>query len=422
MTKPDKSNKRKSPLDVQAQNHKRVLRVPAPRKKQKTDQSIEVDEQPIQSLVPTLPSTEPQASLLQFEGCRDFRDRLVYSTLSGKPIRIDSIRSLDENPGLTDYEVSFLRLLELISNGAKVHINETGTSVKYHPGLLRGGDVLGLTHDCPVSRSVGYFIEPLCLLAPFVKNPLVIKLTGVTNGAHDLSVDLLRTVTLPLMKTFHPDLVPSLTVKKRGCLPLGGGEVEFSCPIVKSLQPVTMIDEGKIKRVRGLALATRVSAQIANQMIESAKGVLLKLLPDVHIYADHYKGRDSGLSPGFALSLVAESTTGSRICTEAIGKHDEVMDPVALGKQVATKLLTEISKGGYIDSLHQSMALSFAALGPEAVSRIRLGKLTSHTVQCLRLLQQFFGVTFQLTAEESPQTILCSNMGAAFININRKTD
>ena len=56
-------------------------------------------------------------SSLRFEGCQAFRYRLVASILSGKPLRIDNIREKDEFPGLQEFEASFLRLIEKLSNG-----------------------------------------------------------------------------------------------------------------------------------------------------------------------------------------------------------------------------------------------------------------------------------------------------------------
>ena len=61
-------------------------------------------------------------------GAQQFRQRLVYATLAGVTLRIDEIRSKDESPGLREYEASFLRLLEKISDGCIVEINETGSS------------------------------------------------------------------------------------------------------------------------------------------------------------------------------------------------------------------------------------------------------------------------------------------------------
>lgn len=39
-------------------------------------------------------------SLIQFSGHQYLRNRLVLSILSGKPVRVDKIRSEDKNPGL----------------------------------------------------------------------------------------------------------------------------------------------------------------------------------------------------------------------------------------------------------------------------------------------------------------------------------
>ena len=49
-----------------------------------------------------------------------------------------------------------------------------------------------------------------------------------------------------------------------------------------------------------------------------SKSVLTKYAKDVFIYTDYYKGDESGKSPGFALSLVAETTTGCLIGAECV--------------------------------------------------------------------------------------------------------
>ena len=64
--------------------------------------------------------------MLKFKGSQHFRQRLVCATLSGRPIRIDGIREQDENPGVRDYEACLLRLIEKVTDGCVVEINETG--------------------------------------------------------------------------------------------------------------------------------------------------------------------------------------------------------------------------------------------------------------------------------------------------------
>jgi len=98
--------------------------------------------------------------------------------------------------------VSLLRLLEKISNGSVIEISLTGTAILLKPGVLTGGPVV---HDCPFSRSIGYFLEPIVALAPFSKRPLMLTLRGITTDERDLSVDLIRTVTLPHLAMFGID-------------------------------------------------------------------------------------------------------------------------------------------------------------------------------------------------------------------------
>ena len=50
--------------------------------------------------------------------------------------------------------------------------------------------------------------------------------------------------------------------------------------------------------------------------MDSARGLLTRYIPDVYIYTDVYKGQESGKSPGYALSLVAESTTDCLMSAE----------------------------------------------------------------------------------------------------------
>lgn len=64
--------------------------------------------------------------MLKFKGCEHFRQRIALACISGKPIRIDDVRSEDEAPGLRSFEASVLRLTEKVSNGCVVEINETG--------------------------------------------------------------------------------------------------------------------------------------------------------------------------------------------------------------------------------------------------------------------------------------------------------
>jgi len=48
-------------------------------------------------------------------------------------------------------------------------------------------------------------------------------------------------------------VLPSSQVRRRGVWPSGSGEVLVSCPTVRKMRPVQLTEEGKVRRVRGIA-------------------------------------------------------------------------------------------------------------------------------------------------------------------------
>ncbi|KAG0501146.1 hypothetical protein HPP92_001218 [Vanilla planifolia] len=371
---------------------------------------------------------------MKLKGSQFLRQRLLLSTLTATPIIIKDIRAEDTSPGLRPYEISLLRLLEKISDDCTVEINETGTNLRYKPGVLVGGK--HLVHDCGLSRSIGYFLEPLILLGLFGKRPLSIRLKGITNDSKDPSVDTFRTTSLHILKHFGVPLEGlELKIESRGAAPLGGGEVVLGVPILpNSLSATTWIDEGMVKRIRGVTFSTRVSPQFGNRMVSAARGVFNRFIPDVHIFTDHRSGQSGGRSPGYGISLVAETTTGCLIsadhaCCYPITEHGtfddfeekpELLPPEDVGVQAASMLLVEIENGGVVDSSHQGLLFLLCALCPPDVSKVRVGKLTPFSIGTLRNIRDFLGVKFVIKPDPVTNTVILKCVGCGMKNLSRK--
>ncbi|GAA5914254.1 hypothetical protein JCM5296_006123, partial [Sporobolomyces johnsonii] len=200
---------------------------------------------------PAPPAKQASSRVLAFSGPSHLRHRLVLSLLSRRPLRIDRIRPDDDEPGLRPYEVSFLRLVEKLTQGSRLEISYTGTSLLFHPGTIAGGQI---THQCPNERSVGWFLEPLLAIAPFGKKDLVLTLRGITTDARDASVDTIRTSGLPHLAMFLDKEGVELRITKRGHPPLGGGEVTLTCPSVRAIKSgFDFTAVGRISKIRGIA-------------------------------------------------------------------------------------------------------------------------------------------------------------------------
>ncbi|KAL3911023.1 MAG: hypothetical protein SGILL_007449, partial [Bacillariaceae sp.] len=375
---------------------------------------------------------------LRFEdGATQFRQRIVVSLLSHKQLLIRNIRADDlQNPGLKDYEASFLRLIDNITNGSKIEINATGTQLRFHPGTMLGGE---LSHQCPDSRSIGWFLEGVLPLAPFGKEALEITFSGITDGCCqvDPSPDYWNRSALPLfaqfgigndVDQFGQDIPPSIKVIQRAAAPDsdGRGRVLLTCPITKQLSSIDYIDPGKIKRIRGNATSCKiVSSSMAARVAYAAKGVFHKLLPDVWIHTDIHtpKRNQCGPSPGMMMVVSSESTSGVVLTAECCMDHNNKKEsrglelPEDLGKRGACMLLEEIRRGGCIDTSCQSLAFLWMALTPEDVSRIRVGTLSQYSIQTLRLIKQAFDVEFKVTPDMETKTVLLSCLGTGYRNM-----
>lgn len=90
--------------------------------------------------------------VLVYKGSNFFRQRLLLATLSGRAIKIEDIRSSHDDPGLREYEVNLIRLLDKVTNGTRVELGQTGTTMYFEPGLLIGGQI---THSCCPQRGIG---------------------------------------------------------------------------------------------------------------------------------------------------------------------------------------------------------------------------------------------------------------------------
>ncbi|EDO17418.1 hypothetical protein Kpol_1037p14 [Vanderwaltozyma polyspora DSM 70294] len=360
-----------------------------------------------------------KSEYLVFQGAQNFRLRIILATLSGQMIKIEKIRSNDLNPGLKDYEVSFMRLIEAVTNGSVIEISYTGTTVIYRPGIIIGGSY---THNCPNSKPVGYYVEPMLYLAPFSKKKFSIIFRGITSSHSDAGIEAIKWGLMPVMEKFGVREC-ALHTLKRGAPPLGGGEVHL---VVDTLiaQPITMheLDIPPIVKIRGVAYSTRVSPSMVNRMIDGAKQVLKNVGCEVNITADVWRGENSGKSPGWGITLVAETKKGWCFFSEEIGNSGDI--PEDIGSKVAYHLLEEISISSVVGRNQLPLALTYMVIGKEDIGRLRISQnqIDEKFVSLLRDMKKFFGTEVLLKEVDDPDSndFIATVKGVGFTNTNKK--
>ncbi|KAG8526939.1 uncharacterized protein KY384_008368 [Bacidia gigantensis] len=399
---------------------------------------------------------EPPAKILRLTSQKSLAHRLVLATLTGRPVHLSKIRpDSTSNPGLAPHEISFLRLLEAVTNGSHIEISYTGTTLVYKPGLITGsapgsgasGGVI--RHELPAvcARGISYFLIPLCLLSPFSKAPMNVLFTGpgvITSATQtgDVSADSVRTAILPLFAHFGIMNNIELKILRRSNAGRGGqggaGEVQLIFGHQVRL-PITIhiLNPGKIKRIRGVAYCTGVSSSNNARMIDAARSILNSFTADTYIFSDvtpaphsppvdtsgSGQGRKSGL--GFGLSLVAESSNGSLYSADVASPSAGGTPPDALGSQCAYQLLETISMGGSVSLLAAPVVLTLMSMGSEDVGRVQLGKDVAGSealVDLARDLKAFGASSWGIreAAQGSEGDVVVSVVGKGVGNVGRK--
>lgn len=401
-------------------------------------------------------SSRPAVAPLKFTGSRHLIQRLVLATLTGRPVRISQIRSTSHtSPGLAPHEVSFLRLLESITNGSHIEFSYTGTTVLYRPGLITGsaaghgasapGGVL--RHELPADceRGVSYFLLPLCLLAPFSKAQINVLFTGpgvITSSTEtgDVSVDTVRTAILPLFKNFGIENNIELRILRRSNAGRdgrgGGGEVQLVFGHqVRLPKTIHLMSAGRVKRVRGVAYSTGVAGANNARLVEAARGVLNDLIPDTYIFSDvssaPFVPRGDKNNPstkkktglGFGLSLVAETNTNMLYSADIASPPTGGETPEDLGRRCAFQLLDSIEKGGCISDVSASTMLTLMAMGSEDVGRIAVGREvigSENVIQLARDLRTFGMSGWGMREADHEGDVVVSIVGRGVGNVGRK--
>ena len=205
-----------------------------------------------------------------------------------------------------------------------------------------------IEHDCSLQRGIGYYLEFVLYVAPFMKTALELRLRGVTNDRDDPSVSSLGlgssfSCSFRLgwsdqifCHAYHDEVswirwwsriqgekglsraseiwqvsfVDSQTWGKAEwwgwiVVPLSDEDETSPVSVDRRRQNQTnqrrRVGRGDFDQPTVVSqwiisrFAMRVSPSLASRLIETAKGLLLKFLPDVYIYVDHQKGANAGL-------------------------------------------------------------------------------------------------------------------------------
>jgi len=356
---------------------------------------------------------EIDGSLMEGGG-QILRMSVSLSALFGIPIRISKIRAGRSSPGLKAQHLTGITIVRDLTGGTLTGGHMSSTEITFIPGPIRGGNIAADTKSAGAVCLLAQTAVPCALFAP---EPIVLNLRGGTNADMAPQIDEFTEIFLPNFTKFGADF--EYEVVKKGFFPKGGGEVNLFVNPVRHINPIDMMDPGKVTSVTGWCfVAGSLPMKVAEQIASSCKRMLKEqnspALDGVDINIETYKeAAHASHGNGSGIVLVAHTSTGCVMGGSALGSPKKT--PEETGKKCANELLEAVESGGCTDKYVQDQLILFMALAA-GESRVRTGPITLHTETAIHIAEQLTNAKFSVEDDPNSSSWIIKCKGIGLIN------
>lgn len=289
-------------------------------------------------------------------GGQILRNSSAYSVILQKPIDIVNIRANRSKPGLRSQHLEGLKLLASLS-GSPLEAQVGSTEVSLRPNTITSGE---FEADTKTAGSICMLLQSMLPCCMFGSAPSHITLIGGTNASFAPQIDEYQHVFFPYAKQFG--LNCQLESMRRGFFPRGQGRVVVSVDPVSSLKPCSFVTRGEVTIIRGIIfvagrLPQHAQATIKKEALKQLETFLQSHPVQVDITTDTCK---DAVGNGFGITLWAETTSGCRIQSAALG--DKKISFAAAGAAAGRRLVENLASGCCVDEYTADQLIIFMAL------------------------------------------------------------
>ncbi|MCS6924304.1 MAG: RNA 3'-terminal phosphate cyclase [Candidatus Binatia bacterium] len=309
------------------------------------------------------------------------RYAVALATLLGQPLRVYNVRAKRPKPGLRAQHVSAIHACAELCQARVDGVSVGGREFTFVPGTrIRGGT---FAWDIGTAGSATMLALGILPVACFATSPLTARITGGVFQDFAPSPYHLQYVLAPLLARMG--VTVELRVIRAGYVPQGAGVIEMTVkPVTTVLTPLTMVEQGQVQQVTGIALAShlaerKVSERMARtceqQLTAAGLSCRIERITDT-----------TALHAGACLAVWAKTSTQCYLGADragALGRSSE-----AIGRYVAASLLADLTSGATIDRYGADQLALFAALA-QGTSRYLVPRITDHLESNLWLAAQF---------------------------------
>jgi RNA 3'-phosphate cyclase len=198
-------------------------------------------------------------------GGQILRTALALSAILKKPFALFHIRSKRKNPGLRAQHVAAVEALARITEAQTEGVKFGSQKIIFVPKKILSGIY---QFEIKTAGSVTLLLQaiflPLCLSEGISR----VTLTGGTHVQWSPSFHYFSEVLLPTLEKMQVSAQSG--IEKWGFYPKGDGRIHLTINPVRELKPISLVDRGLLKKVRGISAISNLPRHVADRQKEQA--------------------------------------------------------------------------------------------------------------------------------------------------------
>jgi RNA 3'-terminal phosphate cyclase (ATP) len=311
------------------------------------------------------------------------RQAVAYSALTGEPIHIINARAKRDKPGLRRQHTRVIEAITELVNGTARGVSEGSQEFYFRPGTNKGKQEFHF--DIGSAGSTTMLALGILPVLAFRPTKTVVEIRGGLFQDFAPSFFHLRHIIQPLL--LKMGLRARVRMDRPGYVPTGNGALSVMVETLsQSLKPVVLDDQGTVKRIWGIALASHLAErQVSHRMANTVTKQLAKAGFEAEIETvEDVTAKQAGAS----LVIFADCAEGVRLGSDQAGAPRRRSEHI--GRYVASQLLADLATTATVDRFAADQLIPFAALA-KGESRFVIPFLTDHVQTSAWLAELILG-------------------------------
>jgi RNA 3'-phosphate cyclase len=319
-------------------------------------------------------------------GGQVLRSSLALSLITSKPFTIVNIRKRRAKPGLMPQHLKAVEAAAAVGT-ARVEGAQLGSqSLTFEPSGVKSGKY---HFDIGTAGSTTLVLQTVLLPLSFAGGDSAVTVTGGTHVPWSPCFHYLERQWLHYLRKigFHIEL----RLDQAGFYPRGGGCVRAAIHPIPSVHPISLLDRGALKRIRGISAVANLDINVA----ERQKAQAITRLGELSHFAEIEIVQLRSPSKGTFLLLIGEFEN-SQCCFCGLGALRKRAETVA--DEAVGEFLEFLATDGAMDHyLADQLILPLACA--RGVSEIRTSKVTQHLTTNASIVKMFLPVHIEIEGQ-----------------------